>query len=83
MSRVNLSDPASRGTAVAVHYRNTLTLPGVKVFNPLDESQVACIVADLLDALEAAGGCGPEAIDTAVEMHQNGHRDTDDEGDAR
>lgn len=83
MSRVNLSDPASRGTAVAVHYRNTLTLPGVKVINPLDESQVACIVADLLDALESAGGCGPEAIDIAVEMYQNGHRDTDDEEVAR
>ena len=83
MSVVNLSDPASRGTAVAVHYRNTLTLPGVKGFNPLDEYQVACIVADLLDALEAANGCGPDAIDTAVEMHLRGHRNPDDEEDAR
>jgi len=72
MSLIDLNDPVSRGTAVAVHYANTLTRPGATATDPLDAFQVACIVADLLDAVRAAGGDPGTVIDEATDMAGGG-----------
>jgi hypothetical protein len=59
-----------RGVAVAVHYANALSSPGIRVPDPMDPSQVACIIADLLDAAEACGHTPALVMDYVEEMRE-------------
>jgi len=59
-----------RGVAVAVHYANELSSPGVRVPDPMDPSQIACIIADLLDAAEACGHTLSLVMEFVEEMRE-------------
>lgn len=60
--------PVERGVALAVHYANTMCAPGIRVPDPLEPTQVACIIADLLDAAEACGHTPSRVMDYVAEM---------------
>jgi hypothetical protein len=63
--------PVERGVALAVHYANTMLMPGVDVSDPLHPTQIACIIADLLDTAEACGHTPSLVMDYVAEMRES------------